>query len=736
MRRLVSVLAIAATAAIGLAPVRAQEPRTSSGDVQLSASEVLLDVVVTDKKGRPISDVKPGEIEVYENGEKQVVTSFGLVRVGTRPKGEAATPDGSVDASTTPEAIARSPFSGVNLILIVVDRTSVQQANLTQVYKAAETFVNDRLATNDLVAVFATTNRPILLQNFTNSKPRLLEALKKATAGTSVPLQEATGDAARAELSRAQTVEATTTATEPTSDAKDALEDERRADILNANANGIDTAFVALREQIQTLAVINSILALTKVYGPVPGRKSVVLYSEGFVVNSDTEAPFDAMVGAANRANIAINTVSSAGLEARVPSGQVQPRRGRPLEESDDRMLVSGGESGMDRILKSNLTGNDEALSRLAKETGGVLVRNTNDLGKGFDAIENDLRSYYALSYAPTKSELDGSFRTVEVRVARKDVAIRSRKGYYAVPGGGNTLLLPFEQPVLAMLSNKASKPSDLRLAMKTERFPESGVWQVPVVLAVDGASLSPLPVDPKAKKDGASDAVDFEADAVALVRDSSGTVVAKLSRASFFRAPKDRLQEFRAQMLPLTQFPQQLLLAPGAYSIQIGVYDSGSKKGTVLDRKITLPALPADGKPALSSLVLSRGAAGLSEDERGSGASSDPLVVDGKTRILPNATGQFSKTRGDQLIAFFRLHAPPNTSYEMLLHFMVGEEVVLGTAAQALPPTDANGSTTASPIVPLDGFKPGSYRAVLYIVPPGSKQPVATATTPFTIEP
>src|SRR4029079_13416080 len=115
---------------------------------------------------------------------------------------------------------------------------------------------------------------------------------------------------------------------------------------------------------------------------------------------------------------------------------------------------------------------------------GGILVRNTNDLGKGFDSIANDLRSYYALSYAPTKVDLDGSFRSIEVRVTRRDVDVRTRKGYYAVPGGGNALLLPYEQPVLAMMTNPQAKPSDLKVAMKTERFPTADGWRVPVALA------------------------------------------------------------------------------------------------------------------------------------------------------------------------------------------------------------------------------------------------------------
>lgn len=725
MRRLASVLALVAT--LSAAPARAV--RQSQGEVRLSADEVLLDLVVTDKKGHAVTDLKPQEVEVYENGAKQDVTSFGLVRGGPDAAGGAGDGAAGADASA-PAAIAESDFNGVNLVLIVVDRTSVDVASLTQVYKATEAFVNQRLAVNDLVAVFVSTNRPILLQNFTNNKTRLLAALKNATAGTTVVLQEATGDAARADLERARENETA----DPNARAADERADQRRNRELEADALGIDTYFVDLRDQMQTLNVINSVIALTKAYAEIPGRKSMVLYSQGFALAEETKAPFDAMVAAANRANFTINAVNAGGLEANARRGASDDRgASQAYLESNDRMLVHDGESGMGRYIKQSLNLNDEALSRLAKETGGVLVRNTNDLGRGFDQIASDLRSYYALSYQPTKAELDGSFRTLDVRVSRKDVVVRSRKGYYAVPGGGNSVLLPFESPVLAMLSSSAApRPADVKVAFKTERFAGDGAWRVPVALAVGGAALSAAPRDPKAKTpdDGTSM---FETDAVVLVRDASGAVVGKLSRASFFRAPKDRISEFKDQMLPLTQFPETLDLAPGAYTLQVGVYDPNGKKGSVVERRISLPALPAAGQPALSSLVLSRGAATVGA---GGAAPSDPLVMGGKTRIVPNATGQFQKSKGDKLVAYFTLRAAPNTSYEMLIQFMQDDKLVVGTPPQALPPTDANGMVAYSPVLPLDKFEPGSYRAILYIVPAGSNQPIATSMTPFTVAP
>ena len=98
MRRFVSLVAAVVTLAGGVA---AQQP-TERGDVQLSAGEVLLDLVVTDKRGRSVLDLRPGEVEVYENGQRQQVTSFGIVRVGPQPPGLPGAPAAAATTSASP----------------------------------------------------------------------------------------------------------------------------------------------------------------------------------------------------------------------------------------------------------------------------------------------------------------------------------------------------------------------------------------------------------------------------------------------------------------------------------------------------------------------------------------------------------------------------------------------------------------------------------------------------------
>ena len=71
---------------------------------------------------------------------------------------------------------------------------------------------------------------------------------------------------------------------------------------------------------------------------------------------------------------------------------------------------------------------------RMADDTGGrvIDVHNEKSLEKAFDEISEELRSQYVLGYYPINLKRDGTFRKIQVSVARPDVKVLARKGYYA----------------------------------------------------------------------------------------------------------------------------------------------------------------------------------------------------------------------------------------------------------------------------------------------------------------
>jgi VWFA-related protein len=711
-------------AAVALCPVPApaqQQPQAGEAEVQLRGEEVLLDLVAVDNRGRPVLDLRADEVEVYEDGQRQEVTSFSIMRAGS-PAGDPAPAGGSM-----PAALANSPFRHFNLILVVVDRTSVRTTNLQQTYKAAERFIGERLTPRDLVAVFAAGRSLALVQNFTNDKALLLEAMRRATQSAE-PLVEQLGDTASSRVKISEFDDQTA----PFLLIWNEIQPLSRQ--LNDLARFVDVTLNELRQQVQARAILYDLLALTKVYSRVPGRKSVLFYSEGFAVDAITESVFSSAIAAANRSNFVFYTVDAAGLRTGLDVRPTTEELSRPPSGIEgDRTIVVGGNSGLGRVEKALLSNNDAPLDRLAVETGGMSLRNSNDLSRGFEAVENDLRSYYALSYAAANPKADGTYRSISVKVTRKDVEVRTRKGYYAVPGG-DAVLLPFEQPLLAMLAGRSPQNSGPKVALATERFRGEGGWLVPVTLIVDAGSLTPVeqPPDENAKKDAAP-GLKLQVDTVALVVDARGSVVARLSRPTSYRVPKERAGGLAGQGLAIPPFRPGLLLPPGRYTLRVGAYDPASRKGTILERAIRLPELPDGGAPAVSSLVLSRATEAVADADR-EAATDDPLVVEGKVRVLPNVSGQFVKARGDRLVTFLRLYGAPGRQYEAKLLFTKGGRAVVETPATQLPVTDARGQAVFSPVLPLDSFEAGEYAVEVTILEPGKPAPVARETAFFRV--
>ncbi len=732
-------------------PSFAQQPAAKPDDeqqIQLGTQEVLLDLVATDNKGRPVNDLKADEIKVFEDGSRQEVTSFGLVQA-----------DGSdaVAGSKPPPSIEISPFRGFNFIIVVVDRTSLRQQDLKATNDAGQKFVAERLGPNDVMAVFVAANRLVMLQNFTNNKSKLSKALNAATdtSGSAQPLDRGDRLATQVDIASPTTSaglgglaaasgsgqegppQPVTSATVDNLSASNPNSLANTIDLIANVSNDIDATYNDLVLQFESVALVRELLALMKNYSRIPGRKSLLLYSEGLVVDNVVASALDSLVGTANRNNFAIYTVDAAGLRQETQTRLEAPTggalNGGPTtligNRNDPTLVDASGSSGLGRAERNVRTGGNSALNRLAVETGGVALRNSNDLNRGFQVVEADLRSYYALSYAPTNPALDGKFRSIKVEVSRKGVDVRTRKGYYATPG--SSVLLPFEQPVLEMLaaSKPESRPSDLPVLMRAERFRAEHGWSIPIVASLPASALAVATPRKGAKDD---DPVELEVDMVAIVRDSKGGIIAKTSRSFLYQSPKDRLDEFKKLELA-NSFSQPMVLPPGGYTISLAVYDPNSQKGTVLERRIALPTTPP-GAVSMSSLVLSRDVVAVPPAER-ERAASDPLVFQGTTRILPNATGLFVKSRGDRLVMYFRCYGLPSKEYQVRTEFVKDGQVVSASQPMAIPETNANGETAFAPSLPLDGLEPGSYVVHVILIDPVSSKPVADTTGNFRVE-
>ena len=183
----------------------------------------------------------------------------------------------------------------------------------------------------------------------------------------------------------------------------------------------------------------NALVAIVDALRSVPGRKAVVLFSEGLYKTEATEDRFLSVVNAANRASVSIYAVEAAGLQVKtyesLEAQEIRSVASLSMAQQASGRDVGGGSMtrGLEQtedLVKYHPRG---SLEWISNSTGGVFVRDTNDITGALQRIGSDLGNYYLLGYTPKNESFDGRFRKIAVRVKRKGVEVRARSGYFAV---------------------------------------------------------------------------------------------------------------------------------------------------------------------------------------------------------------------------------------------------------------------------------------------------------------
>jgi VWFA-related protein len=197
----------------------------------------------------------------------------------------------------------------------------------------------------------------------------------------------------------------------------------------------------ALERMQQGHATISGLEAVVESLAAAPGRKTVLLFSEGLAIPANVEPAFVSLVARANEANVSIYAMDAGGLRVASPTDETA-RELRQAGERRLRQIAGAGDPGLDGSLMRQLERDEDllrldprsGLGQLAEGTGAFLIRDTNDAAAALRRVEEDMRFHYVLSYAPSNESFDGRFRRVDVRVRRRGVSVQARQGYVARP--------------------------------------------------------------------------------------------------------------------------------------------------------------------------------------------------------------------------------------------------------------------------------------------------------------
>jgi VWFA-related protein len=680
-------LAMVITAMLA-APLAAQAPApptpASPPAFRTGTAVVLLDVVIRDKKGRTIPDIRPEEVEVYEDGVKQKVESFRWVATEAPVEG-AATP------ATVPDAARQ-----INLVSLVFDQLDPDGRRLAG--KAATSFLEKALRPNTWVAVFQIDQRLALLQPFTNEAAKLKAAVNRATTGTYRGIVDE-----QAAMAQAQKDAEAAAAAAPDTGAGQGPPASGGAFAARAQAEAIANMLRlsnSLQRQQQGTTSLYPLLALVRGHETLAGRKTLLYLSQGLQVPPSLEAVFRSTISAANRANVSVYAIDARGLNVERAMAASGDALGQAQRASQRAVQSRGGGSvSKDEIYAADTAESalrldiEGTLADLSESTGGFLVANTNDFKQGAERLAADLAGHYELTYQAPSVSFDGRFRKIDVKLARSGAVVQTRSGYFAVPTGPSAPLFAYEMPLLAAL-NRPDAPHDFEVRAGALHFEDTPAGREHrLIVETRVGSL-------KMVADAVKKTYRLHLSLLALVKDKDGNIVERFSEDYPFEGPLDKADALRLGNIVLKR---RFTLPPGSYTLEVAGQDRERDLIGTVRSSFQVPA--AREGPRMSSVALIRK---IEPAPARADKTEDPLDVGG-VRVVPNLDLPISLAANQKLSLFFIAYPQGNERPRMSLEFW-HDGKPLGKAEPELPAPEADGRIRYVGTFPIASFAPGSY--------------------------
>jgi VWFA-related protein len=556
MRVLPIGLVLAASAAAG-APAHAQTPDERPPlVVPVDVELVQVDAVVTDKKGRYVTDLRAEDFEIVEDGKARRVANFRYVETSVLP------PD--APAAAHAPGLSALPPADARALVIVFDDLSLEFESYLRAREALLRLVDERLAPGELVSVIRTSGGVGNLQQFTADK-RLLKA---AIAGIPYNLGR-WGALAPSRFLEGGSEPAAAAPTDPGGAALAAM--QARLDALIARHE-------KEREEVFVSAMMDQLEGVLRSLARMPGRKSLLFVSEGFGIPRPL-GRLQEITDTANRASVVIYTLNPGGLRTlRATASDMVPGTAATgalrYAAERDRLLRAGPES-------------------LALETGGFALQDTNDLDGAVDRVFEDLRGYYLLGFEPDVSASGRrGVHEVSVKAKRSGLRVRSRRSFYArnAPGG----VEPDDGRLVTTLASPfAATDVPVRLTALFHHDPPKGAF-VRTLVHIDAEALT-FVKDP----DGV---MATQVEAAALAIGTRGKPAGEAGGTYRLRFTPREAVAARKGGLVLTL---DIAVEPGAYQVRAAARDVASGRAGSAYQFIEVPDV-AKGRLALSGIVMS----------------------------------------------------------------------------------------------------------------------------------
>jgi VWFA-related protein len=401
---------------------------------------VLVRVVVRDAKERTVGDLHKEEFRLFDDGAPREIKDFTVEAAIPNPTavGISPSPDKTSNAAAAGPSLA--PASQQRFIALFFDDLHVRSERIERARDAAWRFLSTSLQPQDRIAILSSSGEYQL--DFTDDRAKLHDTLFRMAphSHTAAPGRyPEISDYQAYLIDQVHDHDATEIAFGEATQHLCCQPGDTQADIPT-NGTGVrsgEAVFAghcelaahqsALAEaaEVWTAAKIQSANSLERIRGAVarmgnlPGQRSLVLVSTGFVTET-REAQLDAIVDQALRESVVISALDAEGLSALTPHRLLIPSRPDLSAQKD--------------VLEQEAV-NDarQVLAKFSAGTGGVFIRNSDDFDEAFHRVTALPEVYYVLSFSPRDVKLDGKFHSLKVTLnSHEPFTVQARRGYFA----------------------------------------------------------------------------------------------------------------------------------------------------------------------------------------------------------------------------------------------------------------------------------------------------------------
>jgi VWFA-related protein len=620
----------------------ATPPDTATADqtphFSTNADEVSLDLVVHDKKHKPVMDLKPEELAISDDGIPVKLNGFHLVRG-----------DGNES----------------HLITLVFDHFEGPLSKSTKIM--AEKILKTLPTKGYSFAVMDLGGRLRLLQGFTEDRSLIEQAVTVATDSNvtrmvstlSQGVNVATDKAAPARAKAAEQAEKNLVAVARTgADTAGHRVDLKEKALDQTLLKALEDAQLIVQDQHSNRALAG-ILGLVRSQQELTDRKAIIYFTLNQIMDSSSKEMLKTISGAATKAGVTIYTVdldamNFAGrrsVENALLNGQ-KPYEPQPIATSPYTNVTppqqegGGGIQGVPSAqgptwgaaqdvaqMTDFMRGNNEDPNRaleikspmaaLSKDTGGIYIDAQVSVKGPLEQMAQDLSTYYEASYIPPPRDYDGKFRAIEVKPLRAGLKVQAKTGYFALPPGSASGIRPFEAPLLKSLE-QAQLPADFKFNASIVRFgnlPDGNTNAVVVEVPFSGLDV---------KEDTHTNLYSTRVAIVTQVKDSGGAVIEHFGEEIDRRGALEALDRDKSMSVTMQRHFMEI---PGKYVLEVAVKDRNGDKLSA--QRIPFEIAPETSGPALSDMVLVRKMDSFDVD-------ADPLepLRYESAKVTPNLSG------------------------------------------------------------------------------------------------